>query len=290
MAFSDILINGGQVLAGALFLFMPGFLTNIGCIVVGIALPVYASVNAIGRHVATVASGRTAESSDEKRSIFVLSVEGMNQWLKYWIFFFLITFIYDLAGVVFDWAPFWYQCKLLMVLALQLPVIRGAERLWNLCLGGISSIETSVGNTLRSGQRLLQRNNGANPTTERDNSTKSRKTTTRRRKAHRKTQKETTNESSLRDESVEEVRAGCISDAEEEAEEDIEVMEHYEWSELEEDDDSSEDYMVMNGGHQGDRDEVEEQTASLRQQTTLRIQSSATSDADEQKSTDNSRD
>ncbi|KAI4838924.1 protein YOP1 [Plasmodium brasilianum] len=79
------------------------------CNVVGFAYPAYQSFKAV-----------ESQSKDETKL-----------WLTYWVVFSLFFFIEYLIDIILFWVPFYYLIKLLFLLYLYMPQVRGAEIVYN---------------------------------------------------------------------------------------------------------------------------------------------------------------
>ncbi|KAF0695939.1 Aste57867_13287 [Aphanomyces stellatus] len=125
------LASQGPALAGLLFLVTPGFLTNAGCDAVALAFPAYVAMG-------TLAAG-------QRRT---------HEW---WVVYFTVTALFEywfdsLSGILL-WIPFVYHLKLVVMMWLQFPYFRGAQRLFDVCFNNIlidprrrraSSLDTRV--------------------------------------------------------------------------------------------------------------------------------------------------
>ncbi|VWU49285.1 protein YOP1, putative [Hepatocystis sp. ex Piliocolobus tephrosceles] len=79
------------------------------CNLVGFAYPAYQSFKAV-----------ESQSTDETKL-----------WLTYWVVFSLFFFIEYLIDIILFWVPFYYLMKLLFLLYLYMPQLRGAETVYN---------------------------------------------------------------------------------------------------------------------------------------------------------------
>ncbi|SCP04224.1 HVA22/TB2/DP1 family protein, putative [Plasmodium ovale] len=99
---------GGFLLLSLIF----GWGAALICNMVGFAYPAYQSFKAV-----------ESQSHDETKL-----------WLTYWVVFSLFFFIEYLIDVILFWVPFYYLVKLLFLLYLYMPQVRGAETVYNLII------------------------------------------------------------------------------------------------------------------------------------------------------------
>jgi TB2/DP1, HVA22 family len=105
----DVTSNTGNVvLLGAIFFVTPSFVTRVGCLLIGIGYPMYASV------LASMSAG---------------SVQRHARWLTYWIAYAVFEAGYIAASPIVGWMPFWTHGELLCLLLLQMPYFNFAERI-----------------------------------------------------------------------------------------------------------------------------------------------------------------
>lgn len=105
---SIVMDSGSVILLGMCFIVTPGFITRIGCLLVGYVYPIYAAMV-------------TVKGKSKKPAYW---------WLTYFIVFAMVTILLDTIDPVFRWVPLWYHARLLMFMWLQLPYFRGAEFLY----------------------------------------------------------------------------------------------------------------------------------------------------------------
>ena len=87
---SEMLADSGNViLISIIFLFTPGFVTHIGCLLVGIGYPMYASV--------------VAATAKIERSV--------KWWLLYWVVYICSPWLHNTASVMWL-GPLWYHIRL----------------------------------------------------------------------------------------------------------------------------------------------------------------------------------
>lgn len=101
----------GPAVFGLMFLFAPGFLTYRGCLLIGMALPAYISIGLV--------------ESRETRN--------MEWWLVYFVVLSVVEYLVNGIGAAFSWLPFFYHAKLILILWLQFPYFRGAQKIFNVC-------------------------------------------------------------------------------------------------------------------------------------------------------------
>eukprot|EP01119_Soliformovum_irregulare_P005235 TRINITY_DN1685_c0_g1_i1.p1 TRINITY_DN1685_c0_g1~~TRINITY_DN1685_c0_g1_i1.p1 ORF type:complete len:146 (+),score=47.24 TRINITY_DN1685_c0_g1_i1:69-506(+) len=85
-----------------------GAVSSLLCSVVGVAYPTYASFKAL--------------ESDGK--------DDDTQWLVYWVVYSVFSVIEAFADTFIFWVPFYYELKLLGLIALQFPQLRLAATLY----------------------------------------------------------------------------------------------------------------------------------------------------------------
>merc|ERR1711988_1471912 len=153
----DILLHGGTIVFGIIFFFTPSFLTGLGCLLVGIVFPYYASMSVLGQE-ALISSKAVSDQAEELEAYHKLKLElcdKMLWWIQYWIVYFTFSFLFDAMTTAFnlDAIPLWYHGKLATIMWLQLPMTRGAEalnkhisamvtsmsRIFSLGVGGVSA-------------------------------------------------------------------------------------------------------------------------------------------------------
>jgi hypothetical protein len=102
-------VSGSWIpLLALMFLFTPGFLTQIGTLLLGAGYPMYVST-----HI--VCQGRTRQALIQSFS-----------WLSYWVVFVLFHHTHEfLSYVGCDILPLWYHGRLLATFWLILPYFRG---------------------------------------------------------------------------------------------------------------------------------------------------------------------
>ncbi|GAB66169.1 HVA22/TB2/DP1 family protein [Plasmodium cynomolgi strain B] len=97
-------------MSGFLFLSLIfGWGAALICNVVGFAYPAYQSFKAV-----------ESQSKDETKL-----------WLTYWVVYSLFFFFEYLIDIILFWVPFYYLLKLLFLLYLYMPQVRGAETVYN---------------------------------------------------------------------------------------------------------------------------------------------------------------
>ena len=109
IAFVEAMYDGSSIiLLGFVFFLTPGFLTAYGCLLVGTVYPMYASVASACSQVA----------------------RAQKWWLVYWIVFICFSNVHSVLGKFFGWLPLWYHVRLLVIMWMQLPYTRGAEKIF----------------------------------------------------------------------------------------------------------------------------------------------------------------
>eukprot|EP01115_Flamella_aegyptia_P001760 TRINITY_DN129536_c0_g1_i2.p1 TRINITY_DN129536_c0_g1~~TRINITY_DN129536_c0_g1_i2.p1 ORF type:complete len:130 (-),score=15.24 TRINITY_DN129536_c0_g1_i2:17-406(-) len=86
-----------------------GLVSSVLCHVVGFAYPIFATYKAI--------------ESDDKGDD--------TQWLTYWVVYSFFSVMETILDTFIFWVPFYYELKLVFLVALQLPQIRLSEKLYN---------------------------------------------------------------------------------------------------------------------------------------------------------------
>eukprot|EP00054_Salpingoeca_dolichothecata_P011954 m.66315 g.66315 ORF g.66315 m.66315 type:complete len:488 (+) comp19710_c0_seq1:55-1518(+) len=120
-------IDGGYAVLFALpFVLTPGFMTHYGCLLVGVLFPIYCSMFAIS-------------------STRILLCQ---RWLQYWVVFVVFMAVHEWAELYLAFLPLWYHVELVIVVWLQLPFFRGAEKLF-LLLSRPSSADTNAATPTR---------------------------------------------------------------------------------------------------------------------------------------------
>ncbi|SBT34388.1 HVA22/TB2/DP1 family protein, putative [Plasmodium ovale wallikeri] len=80
-----------------------------------------------------IEAARTA-SYQSFKAVESQSHDETKLWLTYWVVFSLFFFIEYLIDVILFWVPFYYLIKLLFLLYLYMPQVRGAETVYNLII------------------------------------------------------------------------------------------------------------------------------------------------------------
>jgi hypothetical protein len=106
----EVLSHGGSIiLLATVFFFTPGFVTQYGCILVGVAFPLYESV--------------LAQRAPPRRSSCVW-------WLTYWLAYVVAKFAHAHLSARLGSLPLWSHVELAATIWLQLPYFRGAQRVF----------------------------------------------------------------------------------------------------------------------------------------------------------------
>ena len=144
--FAQVLTDGGNViLLSAVFLMTPGFVTEIGCLLVGVGYPIYASVACVAAGSSTDITGARSRSfkgtdSDHHR----INRNSHTWWLMYWIVFIVFLLCHDFMSVGLSWLPLWYHGRLVGTVWLQLPYFRGAEVLFVAGVKRVSQFHSAI--------------------------------------------------------------------------------------------------------------------------------------------------
>lgn len=99
----------GPALAGLLFIFTPGFVTARGCMLVGFGFPAYVTMGALAEKTA----------------------RRYEWWLSYFCVAVALDYVVSAAGSELSWLPLFYHAKLLLMMWLQFPYFRGAQKLFD---------------------------------------------------------------------------------------------------------------------------------------------------------------
>lgn len=105
----------GPALGGLMFVFTPGFVTARGCWLIGFGFPAYVTMGALA----------------EKRA------RRYEWWLSYFCVAVTANYCITAIGESFSWVPFFYHGKLLLLLWLQFPYFRGAQRVFDVCFSSL---------------------------------------------------------------------------------------------------------------------------------------------------------
>ncbi|DAZ98812.1 TPA: hypothetical protein N0F65_000968 [Lagenidium giganteum] len=98
----------GPALSGLMFIFTPGFVTARGCLLVAFGFPAYITMG-------TLAQQRT---------------RSYEWWLLYFTVAVSVEYVITAIGAAFSWLPLFYHAKLLLMLWLQFPYFRGAQKMF----------------------------------------------------------------------------------------------------------------------------------------------------------------
>jgi len=107
---------------------MGGYISSFLCTILATTYPVYASFKAL----------ETEDKNDD------------TQWLTYWIVFSVFALFESLADELVFWVPFYYELKLLILIALQIPQLQLASTLYTVYLRPIlkrneAKIDSAIG-------------------------------------------------------------------------------------------------------------------------------------------------
>ena len=107
--FTQTIQHSGYLLIGLVFLFTPGVITRLGALFVGFGVPVFTVSGVI---------------INRRQSV-------CREWLTYFVVLYVFEHVHTALSVAFSWVPFWYHAKLVLLMWLQLPVFRGAQRIYD---------------------------------------------------------------------------------------------------------------------------------------------------------------
>jgi hypothetical protein len=99
----------GPALVGLIFLFTPGFVTARGALCLGLGFPAYITMGAL--------------SQDRRRNY--------EWWLLYFTVVVSMEYIASGLEVAFSWLPLFYHIKLVLMMWLQFPYFRGAQKIFD---------------------------------------------------------------------------------------------------------------------------------------------------------------
>lgn len=99
----------GPALGGLMFIFTPGFVTSRGCSIMGFGFPAYCVIGTLG----------------DKRT------RRYEWWLSYFCVAVMVDFVINAISTELSWLPFFYHGKLVVMMWLQFPYFRGAERIFD---------------------------------------------------------------------------------------------------------------------------------------------------------------
>ncbi|KAF1326546.1 Transmembrane protein, partial [Globisporangium splendens] len=107
--FMKDLWSQGPALGGLMFIFTPGFVTARGCLLVGFGFPAYVTMGALAEKTA----------------------RRYEWWLCYFCVAVAVDYLVTAIGAAFSWVPLFYHAKLLLLMWLQFPYFRGAQRIFD---------------------------------------------------------------------------------------------------------------------------------------------------------------
>lgn len=113
--FMKDLWSQGPALAGLMFIFTPGFVTARGCLLVGFGFPAYVTMGALAEKTA----------------------RRYEWWLSYFCVAVAVDYLVTAIGDALWWLPLFYHAKLLLMMWLQFPYFRGAERIFDTSFSSI---------------------------------------------------------------------------------------------------------------------------------------------------------
>lgn len=99
----------GPALGGLMFLFTPGFVTARGALLVGFGFPSYVTMGALA----------------DKRT------RSYEWWLQYFTVAVIVDYLVTAIGESIAWLPLFYHAKLLLLMWLQFPYFRGAQKIFD---------------------------------------------------------------------------------------------------------------------------------------------------------------
>lgn len=113
--FMKDLWSQGPALGGLMFVFTPGFVTARGCWFVGFGFPAYVTMGAL------------AEKTTRR----------YEWWLSYFCVAVAVDYLVTALGHELAWLPLFYHAKLLLLMWLQFPYFRGAQRIFDASFASI---------------------------------------------------------------------------------------------------------------------------------------------------------
>lgn len=113
--FMKDLWSQGPALGGLMFIFTPGFVTARGCWLVGFGFPAYVTMGAL------------AEKTTRR----------YEWWLSYFCVAVAVDYLVTALGHELAWLPFFYHAKLLLLMWLQFPYFRGAQKIFDASFASI---------------------------------------------------------------------------------------------------------------------------------------------------------
>ncbi|GAB9471083.1 Transmembrane protein [Globisporangium polare] len=105
----------GPALGGLMFIFTPGFVTARGCWLAGFGFPAYVTMGAL------------AEKTTRR----------YEWWLSYFCVAVAVDYLVTALGHELAWLPLFYHAKLLLLMWLQFPYFRGAQRIFDASFASI---------------------------------------------------------------------------------------------------------------------------------------------------------
>ncbi|CAM9541237.1 unnamed protein product [Sphacelaria rigidula] len=125
---ADSVADSWMLLPTPAFIFTPGFLTNLGCLYAGLVVPSLNSIKTLGRRSQTNILGQWSSEANPAGGARV-------RWLTYWVAYGLWWHVSLLFSGILRILPFSRHAELVLLLWLQVPIFRGAGRIFDIAEG-----------------------------------------------------------------------------------------------------------------------------------------------------------